>query len=58
LLLTGALALATDPPAALFAPAAASLLLIFIAIHNAWDVVTFLAMGKADALPDAPDDAA
>ena len=56
LLLGGALSLTIDPAAALFAPATASLLLIFIAIHNAWDVVTFLATGKADALPDAPTD--
>ena len=26
----------------------------FIGIHNAWDVVTFLATGKAQALPDTP----
>ena len=29
-------------------------LLIFIGIHNAWDVVTFLATGKAERLPDEP----
>ena len=38
----------------LYAPATAVILLIFIGIHNAWDVVTFLALGKADELPDAP----
>jgi hypothetical protein len=38
---------------ALYAPAVAVTLLIFIGIHNAWDVVTFLAMGKAAAEPDA-----
>ncbi|HZO92420.1 MAG TPA: hypothetical protein VFB22_01520 [Candidatus Baltobacteraceae bacterium] len=39
---------------ALFAPGVVVLLLAFIGIHNAWDVVTFLATGKADALPDDP----
>jgi hypothetical protein len=35
------------------------MLLIFIGIHNAWDVVTFLASGKMEALPDvAPDESA
>lgn len=47
-----ALERADDP--ALFATAAAVTLLIFIGIHNAWDVVTFIATGKADALPDRP----
>ncbi len=42
---------------ALFAPAAAVVLLVFIGIHNAWDVVTFLATGKADTLPDVPPSA-
>lgn len=40
-----------DAPA-LYVTAAAVTLLIFIGIHNAWDVVTFIATGKADALPE------
>ncbi len=54
-LLAGALAMRAVPSQALYAPAVAVTLLIFIGIHNAWDVVTFLATGKAEALPD-PDD--
>jgi hypothetical protein len=51
-LVIGAIAMYAAPVQALFAPAAAAALLIFIGIHNAWDVVTFLATGKAEALPD------
>jgi len=46
-LFAGALALESHPAGALFAPAAGITLLIFVGIHNAWDVVTFLATGKA-----------
>lgn len=49
-----AIALNRAPEPALFAAAAAVTLLIFIGIHNAWDVVTFLATGKADELPVRP----
>jgi hypothetical protein len=52
----GALALQAVPARALYAPAAAVTLLIFIGIHNAWDVVTFIATGKMEALPDSPAD--
>jgi hypothetical protein len=41
----GAIGLAVAPRQALFALAGAVLLLIFIGIRNAWDVVTFLAIG-------------
>ncbi len=51
-LLAGALAMRASPARALYAPAAAVGLLIFVGIHNAWDVVTFLATGKAELLPD------
>jgi len=54
----GAFAMHVAPTTALYAPAAAVTLLIFIGIHNAWDVVTFLALGKAEALPDSPAGAA
>ena len=50
----GAIALPAAPAHALYAPAAAITLLVFIGIHNAWDVVTFLATGQAEALPDKP----
>jgi len=53
-LLGGAIAMAASASGALWAPAAAVALLICIGIHNAWDVVTFLATGKVDALPDRP----
>ena len=46
-LVEGALGLRSSPALALYAPAAAVTLLIFIGIHNAWDVVTYLATGKA-----------
>jgi hypothetical protein len=44
LLVAGALTMIAFPAAALYAPAAAVILLIFVGVHNAWDVVTFLAM--------------
>jgi len=53
-LVAGAIMLVSGVDGALDAPAAGVTLLIFIGIHNAWDVVTFLALGKAD---DDPDDA-
>ena len=51
-LVSGAIALHAAASLALYAPAAAVMLLIFVGIHNAWDVVTFLATGKAGTLPD------
>ena len=53
-LLIGAIALRAAPSQALYAPAAAVTLLIFVGIRNAWDVVTFLATGKVERLPDPP----
>lgn len=53
-LIIGAMAMHEAPALALYAPAAAVMLLIFVGIHNAWDVVTFLATGRAAALPDRP----
>jgi hypothetical protein len=43
-LLAAALALGRRPASALFAIAAAALLLLFIGIHNAWDAVTYIAI--------------
>ena len=51
LLVAGALAMTAFPAPALYAPAIAVVLLIFVGVHNAWDVVTFLAMDQ-----DADDD--
>jgi hypothetical protein len=42
----GALLLLRIEQDALFAIAAASLLLLFVGIHNAWDTVTYLAVGQ------------
>lgn len=44
-----AIGLAAAPSTALFALAAGVLLLIFIGIHNAWDVVTYIAVQLAAA---------
>jgi hypothetical protein len=46
-------ALLPTVPAALFVLGGAALLLIFVGIHNAWDVVTFLAVDLAPSTPDA-----
>ena len=53
-LLASAIAMHAFASGALYATAAAVAFLIFIGIHNAWDVVTFIATGKAEALPDRP----
>lgn len=47
----GGIALAGVPEKALFAIAGGVVLLIFIGIRNAWDIVTFLAIGGADEPP-------
>jgi hypothetical protein len=44
----GAMALVTHTGGALFAIAAATLLLVFIGIHNAWDTVTWLTTRKGE----------
>ena len=49
-----AIGLTRYPGVAPFVLAAGSVLLIFLGIHNAWDVVTYLAIEKLDP----PDDAA
>jgi hypothetical protein len=53
-LVIGAIAMQGAAVQALFAPAVAVMLLVLVGIHNAWDVVTFLATGKAEALSDNP----
>jgi hypothetical protein len=47
-ILTGAIALPAFPVEALFALAAGVVILIFIGIRNAWDIVTFIAIGGPD----------
>ena len=54
-LVFGAIALHVAPSEALFAPAFGAILLVFVGIHNAWDVVTFLATGKAATSSNAAD---
>jgi hypothetical protein len=49
-ILAGAIALHAVPGKALLAVAGGVLLLIFIGIRNAWDVVTFLATGGPESL--------
>lgn len=51
--LGGAVALPWAPAQALYAIAAGTLLLIFIGIRNAWDVVTFLAIQGPPTSPPA-----
>lgn len=53
-LFAGSIAFLSKPVHALFALASSVLLLIFIGIHNAWDIVTFIATGQLDKLPDEP----
>jgi len=55
LLLVAAVALRRFPQRALFAVGAAALLLLFIGIHNAWDTVTYLAVGGFQP-PKEPED--
>ncbi|HXW96014.1 MAG TPA: hypothetical protein VEI47_00410, partial [Gemmatimonadales bacterium] len=43
-LLAGAVAMHSDPEPGLFAIATASLALVFIGIHNAWDTVSYVAI--------------
>ncbi len=47
----GALDSFVFPAPALFAIAGAALVLVFVGIHNAWDIVTFIAMGNVDEPP-------
>jgi hypothetical protein len=49
LLLISAIELQSHPGASPFAIGASALLLLFIGIHNAWDAVTFFAVGGLNA---------
>ncbi len=53
LTVAGAILLGIVPTGALFALAAATLLLIFIGIHNAWDMVTYIAITFVDEAPSS-----
>lgn len=44
----GAIMLAGMPAEGMFVVAAGAVLLIFIGIHNAWDIVTYLAISRRD----------
>ena len=52
-MITAGLLLQKDTTGALFGVAAATLLLLFVGIHNAWDSVTYITSGLA---PDPPKD--
>jgi hypothetical protein len=52
-MLAGAIGLHDAPAIALFAVAAGNLTLIFIGIHNAWDIVTYLAAGGLNEPPSS-----
>ena len=52
-ILTGAIVLPIIPVKALFVLAGGVALLIFIGIHNAWDIVTFIAIGGPDQPPSS-----
>jgi hypothetical protein len=51
-ILAGAIMLFTIPADGVFSLAGGSVLLIFIGIRNAWDIVTFIAIGQPDKPPD------
>jgi hypothetical protein len=53
-ILAGAFLLLHVPVKGLSVIAGGTLLQIFIGIHNAWDIVTFIATGGADEDPPAP----
>jgi hypothetical protein len=52
-IVAGAILLSAIPVQALFVLAGSTALLIFIGIRNAWDIVTFIAIGGADEPPNS-----
>jgi len=56
IVLVAAIMLVEKPVEALFGLAAATILLIFMGIRNAWDVVTFIAVGAMDQPSDTKPD--
>lgn len=51
-LAVAAFLLPAHPTWALFVVAATALLLLFIGIHNAWDTITYIAIGRREAKKD------
>lgn len=56
MLLIAAILLRSYPHGVLFVVGATALLLLFIGIHNAWDTVTFIAIGLETPEPKEPED--
>jgi NADH:ubiquinone oxidoreductase subunit H len=54
--LVGALLVPAFPANTLFAVGGATMMLILIGIHNAWDVVTFIATGRLEEIREPGDD--
>ena len=54
-LLVAALALGRDPARGLLVIGTTALLLLFIGIHNAWDAVTYIAMGQPPPQKGPPE---
>ncbi len=53
-LIVAAVFVRTHPTPALFSVAASSFLLLAVGIHNAWDTVTYIATGRAQAASKPP----
>lgn len=56
ILLVAAILLASHPGGMLFVVAAMALLLLFIGIHNAWDTVTYIAIGRHEQAEQSQGD--
>ncbi len=54
-LVVAAIMLPSSPAPALFAVGAVTVLLLFIGIHNAWDIVTFLAVERLQPRNESED---
>jgi hypothetical protein len=52
-----AIRLASHPASSLFVVAATSLVLLFVGIHNAWDTVTYVAVGRRQRPKDSKEKA-
>ena len=53
-LLVAAIVLPSQPVPALFVIAAVTMLLLFIGIRNAWDVVTYTAFARSESQDNKP----
>jgi hypothetical protein len=54
-LLIAAIVLGSNPRRVLFVIGASAILLLFIGIHNAWDTVTYITIGRLET-PEEPED--